>query len=167
MLRIVNLPASGRRVLSASPSGSRSPRSAWLAEAACRAPCLAAGYGRARERFGRMPPTAPGAIGSVSCGCVSRSLYFHKALQMEGLGWEELAPAGGRRRGQSFVPVGAAQPGSVGSFGRNRRFRHFNKLTVRDFAGAKRNGRAATDARLPFAPAQLRLRRNRNADSLI
>ncbi|WP_368507939.1 hypothetical protein [Bradyrhizobium lupini] len=70
---------------------------------------------------------------------------------MEGLGWEELAPAGGRRRGQSFVPVGAAQPGSVGSFGRNRRFRHFNKLTVRDFAGAKRNGRAATDARIPFA----------------
>jgi hypothetical protein len=49
------------------------------------------------------------------------------------------------------VPVGAAQPSSVGSFGRNRRFRHFNKLTVRDFAGAKQNGRAATDARIPFA----------------
>jgi len=39
----------------------------------------------------------------------------------------------------------------LGSFGRNRRFRHFNKLTVRDFADAKRSGRAATDARLPFA----------------
>ncbi|MCK1518724.1 MULTISPECIES: hypothetical protein [unclassified Bradyrhizobium] len=49
------------------------------------------------------------------------------------------------------MPVGAAQPGSVGSFGRNRRFRHFNKLTVRDFAGAKRRGRAATDVRIPFA----------------
>jgi hypothetical protein len=63
-------------------------------------------------------------------------LYFYKTLQMEELGWEELAPAGGRRRGQSFVPIGAAQPGSVGSFGRNRRFQHFNKLTVRDFADA-------------------------------
>src|SRR3954468_24429832 len=61
----------------------------------------------------------------------------------DGRNWEELAPAGGRRRGQSFVPVGAAQPGSVHSFGRNRRFRHFNKLTVRDFADAKRNGEAS------------------------
>src|SRR3954465_9587107 len=134
MLRIIILLVSGRRVRSTSPSGSRSLRSAWRAEAACRAPCRAAGCARARGRFGRMPPTAPGAIGSVSCGCVSRSLYFHKALQMEGIGWEELAPAGGRRRGQSFVPVGAAQPGSVRSFGRNRRFLHFSKLTVRDFA---------------------------------
>jgi hypothetical protein len=47
------------------------------------------------------------------------------------------------------MPVGAAQPGSVGSFGRNPRFRHFNKLTVRDFADAKRNGPAVTDARIP------------------
>ena len=94
MLRIVNLPALGRRVRSASPSGSRSPRSAWRAEAACRAPCRAAGCARARERFGRMPPTAPGAIGSVSCGCVSRSLYLHKALQMEGIPYYELTHIG-------------------------------------------------------------------------
>jgi hypothetical protein len=39
------------------------------------------------------------------------------------------------------VPVGAPQPGSVPSFDRNRRFRHFSKLTVRDFAGVKHSAR--------------------------
>jgi len=77
-----------------------------------------------------------------------------------------LAPAGGRRRGQSFVPVGAAQPSSVGSFGRNRRFRHFNKLTVRDFAGANETASQRPVRASLRAVAPPGLRRNRNADSL-
>jgi hypothetical protein len=88
-----------------------------------------------------MPPTAPGAIGSVSCGCVSRSSYFHKALWLGGIG-----PGGRSAPGPQFMPVGAAQPGSVASFSRNRRFRHFNKLTVRDFAKAFRS--SSSTARL-------------------
>lgn len=34
----------------------------------------------------------------------------------------------------SFLPVGAAQPGNACSFRRNSGFRHFHKLTLRDFA---------------------------------
>jgi hypothetical protein len=63
-------------------------------------------------------------------------LYFYKTLQMEGIGMGGIGPGGRSAAGPEFMPVGAAQPGSVGSFGRNRRFQHFNKLTVRDFADA-------------------------------
>src|SRR3954451_6869638 len=66
-------------------------------------------------------------------------------LSQNPLDGRKLAPAGGRRRGRSFVPVGAAQPGSVQSFGRNRRFLHFSKLTfaVRRTAAEQRRTPAA------------------------
>lgn len=69
-------------------------------------------------------------------------------LSQNPLDGRKLAPAGGRRRGRSFVPVGAAQTGSVQSFGRNRRFLHFSKLTVRDFAVRRT---AAEQRRTPAA----------------
>ncbi len=53
-----------------------------------------------------------------------------------------MAPAGGRAPGPKVschsnrLPVGAAHTGNHRSFRRNRRFQHFNKLTLRDFADA-------------------------------
>jgi hypothetical protein len=93
---------------------------------------FASGFGECRqpllERLGLFPAIA-----------FSGHCTFTKRF-----GWKEIGPGG--RSGASAqvsVPVGAAQPGNVGSFGRNRRFRHFNKLTVHDFAGAKHRDRAA------------------------
>src|SRR3954468_21375196 len=86
----------------------------------------------------------------------------------------KLAPAGGRRRGRSFVPVGAAQTGSVRSFGRNRRFLHFSKLTVRDLrcegqrpSSAGRAQRGAIRARAARSLRRLLFRRHKVLGGLL